>query len=235
VTERTQCRAGFSAIEGREAKARKILTVLDEAGHPLIATHRVLDVGTGSGQIAAVLGEYAQVVSTDRVDQRIQGQTLPFVVADSALPFPDASFDLVISNHVIEHTGDPKQHLCEIRRLLSPGGLAYLATPNRRWPWEFHTRLPVLHYLPAALFNRLAMHLQRSDEPLYLLSLPGLEQLCGTAFHVASWHQRIVRQPARYWLRVPHWARCVLATLPVWITEITRGWQPTLIVLLYPR
>ena len=50
------------------------------------------------------------------------------------LPFDDARFDVVISNHVIEHVGDEAAqhaHLREIRRVMKADGSAYLAVPNR--------------------------------------------------------------------------------------------------------
>jgi 2-polyprenyl-3-methyl-5-hydroxy-6-metoxy-1,4-benzoquinol methylase len=63
------------------------------------------------------------------------------------LPFPDEYFDVVVSNHVIEHVSDQQLHLSEIARVLKPNGVVYLATPNRLWPWEVHYRVLVLHYL----------------------------------------------------------------------------------------
>ena len=47
------------------------------------------------------------------------------------LPFPDASFDLVFYHHVIEHVPDPVASLVELARVLRPGGLIYVGTPNR--------------------------------------------------------------------------------------------------------
>lgn len=45
------------------------------------------------------------------------------------MEFPDHSFDIVIANHVLEHVTDYAKALCEIRRVLRPGGLAILQTP----------------------------------------------------------------------------------------------------------
>jgi SAM-dependent methyltransferase len=44
--------------------------------------------------------------------------------------FPDASFDLVHASHLIEHLNDPAFFLDEVARVLSPGGLLVLTTPN---------------------------------------------------------------------------------------------------------
>ena len=46
-----------------------------------------------------------------------------------AIPLPDASFDLVIANHVLEHVADVDKVLAEIGRVLVPGGHAVLQTP----------------------------------------------------------------------------------------------------------
>ena len=46
-----------------------------------------------------------------------------------AMPFADASQDLVIANHVLEHVEDDRRALQEIRRVLVPGGSAILQTP----------------------------------------------------------------------------------------------------------
>jgi SAM-dependent methyltransferase len=46
-----------------------------------------------------------------------------------ALPFADHSFDAVLCSHVLEHVGDDRRALSEIRRVLRPGGLALLLVP----------------------------------------------------------------------------------------------------------
>lgn len=45
------------------------------------------------------------------------------------MPFEDESFDLVMANHVLEHVGDDRRAISEIRRVLKPGGHAILQTP----------------------------------------------------------------------------------------------------------
>lgn len=47
------------------------------------------------------------------------------------LPFEDASFDAVFYHHVIEHVPNPPGSLQELARVLKPGGLLYVGTPNR--------------------------------------------------------------------------------------------------------
>jgi SAM-dependent methyltransferase len=58
-----------------------------------------------------------------------------FVRADSiALPFPDNTFNLVISKSVLEHLDAPQLTFAEISRVLRPGGLFVFLTPNR---WDY--------------------------------------------------------------------------------------------------
>ena len=73
-----------------------------------------------------------------------------------ALPFADRSFDFVHSSAVLEHVGD---HARQVRFLgecwrVARRGL-FLTTPNRWFPVEFHSVLPLVHWLPHAAFARI--------------------------------------------------------------------------------
>jgi hypothetical protein len=72
-----------------------------------------------------------------------------------ALPFPDASFDFAHANAVIEHVGSRANQaklLAEMWRVCRKG--IFVATPNRWFPVETHSALPLLHWLPAPVFRR---------------------------------------------------------------------------------
>ncbi|MCB1773747.1 MAG: class I SAM-dependent methyltransferase [Gammaproteobacteria bacterium] len=235
MTEGAQHRLGFSTTGGRRAKAEKILAILAAAGSPLKPAHRVLDLGCGSGEIASHLARYAEVSCADAIDQRTQGQDLPFQVAGDTLPFADHAFDVVVSNHVIEHVPDAANHLREIHRVVRPGGTVYLATPNRWWPWEFHAHLPLLHYLPAGLFSRLAMRWGRLGEPVRLVSLRKLVRLARGHFDMESWHPRVLHDPARFQIHCSATVAGLLGLVPQRLLGITAGLQPTLILLLRAR
>jgi len=141
--------------ESRGKKARKIALILQSRSQLVGA--RVLDVGAGSGDIATyfseMVGPSGAVSATDRVNQMQTQAGIDFhEVADTRLPFPECRFDIVVSNHVIEHVGDRNeqaQHLCEIHRVLDRGGILYLAMPNRWSMVEPHYKLPFLSWLPA--------------------------------------------------------------------------------------
>lgn len=141
----------------RNWKAMKIerLLGLAERHQPL----RMLEIGTGSGGIAHYFGTHpglaCQVSAVDVHDNRVTHDGYDFCkVQGVELPFADASFDIVISNHVIEHVGDAAaqhQHLTEIHRVLKPDGLGYLAVPNRWMLTEPHYRLKFLSWLPRSM------------------------------------------------------------------------------------
>ncbi len=71
-----------------------------------------------------------------------------------ALPFPDGSFDVVHSNAVIEHVGDRGRQETFVREALRVGTRVFLTTPNRWFPIEVHTRLPLVHWLPNGVAGR---------------------------------------------------------------------------------
>ena len=95
----------------------------------------LLDIGCGNGRYLAVaseLGWHVQGLDPDpaAVDA---ARDSGFEVALGGLPnapFPDASFDVVTLSHAIEHIHDPLASLREVHRLLRPGGMIWLATPN---------------------------------------------------------------------------------------------------------
>lgn len=153
----------------RLRKAEKIVRLLER--RPLDGL-QVLDIGAGSGDIAAhvarAVGERGAVTAVDRQDQRTVRDGFTFVEVDGVgLPFPDAAFDVVITNHVIEHVGDRAEqarHLREVRRVLAPGGLAYLAVPNRWTVIEPHYRLPFLSWLPLPVADRYVRWTRRGLE-----------------------------------------------------------------------
>ncbi len=49
---------------------------------------------------------------------------------------PDASFDFVIANHMIEHSQDPITALKNWLRVIKPGGIVYLAVPDKRYTFD---------------------------------------------------------------------------------------------------
>ena len=119
---------------------------------------RLLDVGAGSGLIAEhfvdLVGSEGQVSALDTTNQLKTDRVDFHEVSGTAIPFEADTFDIVISNHVIEHVGEAKDqvhHLEEAVRVLKADGLLYLAMPNRWAVMEPHFRLAFLSWLPRKL------------------------------------------------------------------------------------
>jgi SAM-dependent methyltransferase len=106
---------------------------------------RVLDVGGGPGGIWASerhrLPGSTHIVSSDlscgmaaEAKRRIEGdERFVFIASDAqAIPFPDASFDTVVANHMLYHVPDLNRGLAEVVRVLQPGGRLLAATNGER-------------------------------------------------------------------------------------------------------
>ena len=119
-------------------RSAKVIAFLERAGVRMDG--RVLDAGCGGGGMPLSLAEEARLVVGIDPAERFQdagvklGQErglrhLHFALADGmALPFPDRTFDLVLSHAVIEHVADAPLYLRECARVLAPGGHVYLST-----------------------------------------------------------------------------------------------------------
>ncbi|MDT8407025.1 MAG: class I SAM-dependent methyltransferase [Methylococcales bacterium] len=177
-------------LTSRAKKALKIERLLDL--QPREEPIELLEIGTGSGGIAHYFANHPQlncnVSAVDRVDQRQIHLGIDFkLVQDTHLPYPDGRFDVVISNHVIEHVGEEpaqRHHLSEIRRVMKADGIGYLAAPNRWMLVEPHYQLPFLSCLPRSLqtpYLRLFGHGEGYD--CFPLSKAKIESLLKAGFN----------------------------------------------------
>ena len=71
-----------------------------------------------------------------------------------ALPFPDDSFDVVFSNAVLEHVGAGERQRAFVSEALRVGRRVFITTPNRWFPVELHTGLPLVHWFPEPVAHR---------------------------------------------------------------------------------
>jgi hypothetical protein len=100
------------------------------------------------------------------------------------LPFPDLSFDVVHSSAVLEHVGGASNQAAYVRECIRVARKAvFLTTPNRWFPVEFHTLLPLVHWLPKRTFRwllrQIGMDFFADEGNLNLLSRRELEGLAG--------------------------------------------------------
>jgi SAM-dependent methyltransferase len=116
---------------------------------------------------ARSVGPRGTVEAVDRFDLRQTSTNYNFTAVEGVdLPFPSREFDIVISNHVMEHVGDVQdqiRHLREIHRVLKPSGVAYISVPNRWRVIEPHFHLPLLSWFPVSLASRYVRLARKGD------------------------------------------------------------------------
>ncbi|HET9370775.1 MAG TPA: oligosaccharide flippase family protein [Vicinamibacterales bacterium] len=106
---------------------------------------RVLEIGSGRGSMLRQLrarGLRAVGLDVNRqllAEARTRGALPVALTAGTGLPFPDCTFDAVMSFDVLEHIRDTDAHLVEVRRVLKPGGVYLLQTPNKWTNTVFET------------------------------------------------------------------------------------------------
>lgn len=226
-------------MPSRRLKALKIERLLDL--QPKVGPLEVLEIGTGAGGIAHYFGTHpslpCKVTAVDVHDNRQVHVGYDYVpVKAVALPFDNQRFDVVITNHVIEHVGDDEaqfEHLREIRRVLKADGLAYLAVPNRWMLTEPHYRLPFLSWLPRRWRSPYLRWSGKGEvydcEPLELRQLERMLEAAGLAYQnlcIEGWRETFAIE------RPLHWSNRLLRCIPDGLLRPLLPIIPTLIYRL---
>jgi len=131
--------------------ARLERAIVDEAAFVMTPGMRVLDVGCGDG--AAVRGwmelgfdargcDFRFKEGPDVADLVREGRISTIELDPYRLPYPDAHFDLIVTNQVFEHVRDYDSTLAEMRRVLKPEGCCLHMFPSRGLPIEPHVFVP---------------------------------------------------------------------------------------------
>lgn len=96
----------------------------------------MLEIGCSAGYGTQLLAQYAREVTAvdidaEAIEHAASSSNITFLLVDGReLPFPDKFFDAVVSFEVIEHVKDPHRFLQEIKRVIKPGGIVILSTPD---------------------------------------------------------------------------------------------------------
>ncbi len=144
---------------------------------------RVLDYGCGAGLVVQAAHDAgADIVGVDSFYEAGDGHakagaagrlgSLVLPMPEGRIPFPAASFDLIVSNQVLEHVEDLDAVLAEMVRVLKPGGRLLHAFPTIEALREGHIGIPLAHKLPrgrlrflyTCLCRRLGMGFFKADE-----------------------------------------------------------------------
>jgi len=121
-----------------------------------------LDIGCGTGSATVELSRLGtRVIGIDMDEDfglnlaRIRThdeQVLGLLQSDALkLPFPNNSIDFCFSFNAIEHFTDFQHAITEMHRVTRPGGVVYVETANKNWPWEAHTQLLFAGWLPHSI------------------------------------------------------------------------------------
>ncbi len=194
----------------REGQRRRLEMILNAAGER--AHGRIFVDGCGLGSYLSRLATPENMtIGLDIEFPRTleSAQKTPRVVCGvgEALPFPDNSFDLILSHEVLEHVQDDRKAISEIVRTLAPGGRLVLFCPNRGYPFETHGiywrgkyhfgNIALVNYLPRRWRDRLAPHVNvytRKDLSRLFSGLPVKFIVRRTVF--GAYDNIIARRPA---------------------------------------
>ena len=155
--------------------------ILAEQARPLIAGTELRGLAiSGSGPLAEVVAPYAKVEEVYYPEHNIL-----------SLPYEDNTFDLVVSDQVLEHVeGDPFRAVEECRRVLKPGGIAVHATPFllqiHGYPSDYRRFTPDGLALMCGNHSEILLRGGWGNRYLWLLSWAGV--LFGYRVPLAKWH-----------------------------------------------
>ncbi len=176
MTERDMQKAalrGEPSYVWRAGQQRRLDMIVHAAGERIDGL--VLENGCGVGMyVEKLTGLGSRVIGLEydlerAVEARVNSDEI-INAAGEFIPLPSSTFDLILSHEVIEHVQDDHSAICEMIRVLKPGGRVAIFCPNRGYPFETHgiflkgkyyfgNKLFV-NYLPRVLRNKLAPHVR---------------------------------------------------------------------------
>ena len=153
------------SLRSRERKLRLFLEELRPTAETTVLDVGADELGFGEGDGCATMNFFEELYPWperitalglhDGAGFRTRYPQIPYVQGDAcALPFEDGAFDIVFSNAVIEHVGGRERQRKLVSEAIRVGRRVFITTPNRRFPVEVHTRLPLVHWLPDWISHR---------------------------------------------------------------------------------
>ena len=157
----------------RAGQERRLELILKHGGEA--ARGQLLENGCGVGMYVEHLTPYARRVIGLEYDfeRAVQAHLRSLEIINApgeSLPFPDSTFDAILSHEVLEHVQNDRLAVEEMVRVLHPGGRILLFVPNRGYPFETHGiywrgkyrfgNIPLINYLPRRWRDRLAPHVR---------------------------------------------------------------------------
>jgi SAM-dependent methyltransferase len=153
------------SLRSRERKLRLLLDELRPTAETTVLDVGADELGFGEGAGCGTLNFFEEhypwperitaLGLHDGAGFRARYPGIRYVQGDAcALPFADAEFDIVFSNAVIEHVGGRARQRQMVSEAIRVGRRVFITTPDRRFPIEVHTRLPLVHWLPNSIAHR---------------------------------------------------------------------------------
>jgi hypothetical protein len=152
--------AGRLSLRSRRSKFRLFMETFRPDEATTILDVGVADSGFGEGGGSASTYNFLEamypwrrrITAVGLVDLPHFQQAFPdvaWVRADGRdLPFEDDAFDIAFSNAVVEHVGGEDEQRAFVAELCRVARGVFVATPNRWFPIDVHTLMPVVHWLP---------------------------------------------------------------------------------------
>lgn len=142
----------------------------------------------------------------------------PVLYDGQSLPYDNDSYDLVVSGHIIEHTDSPIKYICEIMRVINPGGFLYIEFPTRYHYIELHTGLVSFEWMPHALRNAVLKALTSRYSFLSptikskyeSILTTGLKQISRSEILGILKHNNIKHKEVAYSVPAPGIVRCII-------------------------
>lgn len=219
-------------LNSRLKKSKKIISILKNSVD--ITKCDVLDIGVGAGYITNSISKEAKsVIGIDLYDERREKNGYKFrKVKSKKLPFKSHSFDIVISNQVIEHVPYQDLHISEIYRVLKKSGILYLATPNKYWITDPHHKLPFISWFPRTISTLYLKKIKNKKWDIYPLSYNQLKQLIKGKFEIKNMTIELLKHPQKYNLDIFKSVQPILRLIPISIIKLLNPFLPSYILIL---